>query len=67
MPEFDFEERLLRLEATEEIRQLVASYREFWQRGGPNQAADVAEPAPIGEFLARMRRGASEKLPLRVR
>ncbi len=43
------------------------SYREFWQRSGPNESDDVAEPAPIGDFLARMRRGASEKLSLRVR
>jgi len=43
------------------------SYREFWSRRGPDESADVAEPAPLGEFLARMRRGASGEISLRVR
>lgn len=36
---------------------LFPSWQEFWQRGGP-PAADVAEPAPLDEFIKRLRRGA---------
>jgi hypothetical protein len=43
------------------------SYREFWARRGPDESADVAEPAAIGEFLAALRRGAPEQLSLRGR
>jgi len=36
---------------------LFPSWQEFWQRGGPPDA-DVAEPAPLEEFIKRLRRGA---------
>ncbi len=42
------------------------SYREFWGRAGDHDG-DVPEPAPLDEFLLRMRRGAPESLSVRVR
>jgi hypothetical protein len=33
------------------------SWREFWERAG-DEGGPVPEPAPLGEFLARMERGA---------
>jgi hypothetical protein len=41
------------------------SWREFWARA-EGALAPVPEPAPLGEFLARMRRGAGP-IPVRVR
>ena len=42
------------------------TYREFWDRAG-DHGGDVPEPAPVDEFLSRMRRDAPEKLNVRVR
>jgi hypothetical protein len=35
---------------------LFPSWNDFWERGGPPDA-DVAEPAPLDEFIKRLRRG----------
>lgn len=42
------------------------SYREFWDRDGDHDG-DVPAAATIDEFLARMRRGAPDRLDVRVR
>lgn len=38
------------------FHRLFPSYHEFWERDGAPEGP-VPEPAPIGEFIARMRRG----------
>lgn len=38
------------------FHELFPSYKEFWERDGAPQGP-VPEPAPIGEFISRMRRG----------
>ncbi|HEX7096415.1 MAG TPA: nuclear transport factor 2 family protein [Acidimicrobiales bacterium] len=42
------------------------SWKEFWTNP-PDLEADVAEPAPVDQFLTTMRRGAPESISVRVR
>jgi uncharacterized protein (TIGR02246 family) len=42
------------------------TWKEFWATP-PDLDADVAEPAPVDQFLTTMRRGAPESLSVRVR
>ena len=46
--------------------ELWPSWRDFWDNPPSDDAAEVAEPAPLDEFLTTMRRGAAEP-KIRVR
>jgi hypothetical protein len=42
------------------FHELFPSWREFWANPPGSDEPEVAEPAPVGEFLKRMRRGAPD-------
>ena len=42
------------------FHELFPSWQEFWTNAPTEDTPEVAEPAPINEFLKRMRRGAPD-------
>lgn len=42
------------------FHELFPSWKEFWANPPASDEPEVAEPAPVGEFLKRMRRGAPD-------